>query len=245
MTNATRREGFPVGPRMLFFSRAGHNRLGSLERQPARKKGDPMNGFRIGIIFGVLVLTGAVAQTPPPTRVRGTITSLEGNVLSVKSRDGQDLKLDLAPNATFAYMKKMDLADIKPGTPLGTTAVKDKNGKLVARELHLFNPDRPIPGEGHRPWDTEPNSTMTNGAVTSMANAQVEAANGRELTLKYKDGEQHVLVPAGIPIVMAVDGDRSLLVPGAYAFVAVNTAADGKLTATRVQVSKDGVKPPQ
>jgi hypothetical protein len=204
-----------------------------------------MNSFRIGIIAASLVLASAAAQTPGPSRVRGTVTSLDGNVLSVKSREGHDLKIDLAPNATFAYMKKVDLADIKPGTALGTTAVKDKDGKLVARELHLFNPDKPIPNEGHRAWDLEPNSTMTNGSVTTMANAKVETTNGRVITVKYKDGEQEVLVPAGIPIVMAVDGDRSLVVPGAYAFIAVNAAADGKLTATRVQVSKDGVKPPQ
>jgi hypothetical protein len=204
-----------------------------------------MNGFRIGIIVSSLVLASAAAQTPGPSRVRGTVTSLDGNVLSVKSREGQDLKIELAPNATFAYMKKVDLADIKPGPPLGTTAVKDKDGKLVARELHLFNPDKPIPNEGHRAWDTEPNSTMTNGSVTHMASAKVAATNGRELTLKYKDGEQHVLVPAGIPIVMAVEGDRSLVKPGETAFIAVNAGADGKLTAMRVQVSKDGVKPPQ
>jgi hypothetical protein len=217
----------------------------SIDSSIQRKKEIVMNGFRIGIIVSSLVLASAAAQTPGPSRVRGTITSLDGNVLSVKSRDGKDLKIELAPNATFAYMKKVDLADIKPGTPLGTTAVKDKDGKLVARELHLFNPDKPIPNEGHRAWDTEPNSTMTNGAVTTMANAKVESTNGRELTLKYKDGEQHVLIPAGIPIVMAVEGDRSLVKPGETAFIAVTAGADGKLTAMRVQVSKDGVKPPQ
>jgi hypothetical protein len=204
-----------------------------------------MNFFRVGIILGSIVFASALAQTPPPSRVRGTIVSLDGNVLSVKSKDGQDVKMELAPNATFAYMKKMDFADIKPGTPLGTTAVKDKDGNLVARELHLFNPDKPIPSEGHRAWDTEPNSTMTNAKVTAMANAKVEATNGRVLTLTYKDGEQKVLVPEGIPVVMAVDGDRSLVKAGEYAFIAVNAAPDGKLTAMRVQVSKDGVKPPQ
>lgn len=204
-----------------------------------------MNMFRIGIIVGSLVLASAAAQTPGPSRVRGTITALDGNVLSVKSREGQDLKIELAPNATFAYMKKVDFADIKPGTPLGTTAVKDKDGNLVARELHLFNPDKPIPNEGHRAWDTEPNSTMTNAKVTSMASTKVQSTDGRVLTLTYKDGEQKVLVPAGIPIVMAVDGDRSLVKPGESAFIAVNAGADGKLTAMRVQVSKDGVKPPQ
>jgi hypothetical protein len=204
-----------------------------------------MNFFRIGIILGSAVFVSALAQTPAPSRVRGTITSLDGNVLTVKSKDGQDLKLELAPNATFAYMKKMDFADIKPGTPLGTTAVKDKDGNLVARELHLFNPDKPIPNEGHRAWDTEPNSTMTNAKVTSMASTKVASTSGRVLTLTYKDGEQKVIVPEGIPVVMAVDGDRSLVKPGEYAFILVNAAPDGKLMAARVQVSKDGVKPPQ
>src|SRR5450631_291944 len=164
----------------------GSGVIGSIDSSTQRQEEILMSAFRIGIILGSLVLASAAAQTPGPTRVRGTITSLDGNVLSVKSREGQDLKIELAPNATFAYMKKMDLADIKPGTPLGTSAVKGKDGKLVARELHLFNPDKPIPNEGHRPWDLEPNSTMTNGSVTTLANAKVETTNGRVITVKYK-----------------------------------------------------------
>jgi len=73
----------------------------------------------------------------------------------------------------------------------------------------------------------------------------VQSNNGHELTLKYKDGTQQVIVPGNIPIVMAVDGDRSLLVAGQYAVIAVTTEAGGKITATRVQITKDGVKPPQ
>jgi len=200
-----------------------------------------MNSFRIALLFGVFALASAAADAQTPARVRGTITGVDGNMLSVKSREGQDLKLELAPNATFAYMKKLSLADIKPGTALGTTAVKGPDGKLVARELHLFPAGRPIPNEGHRPWDLEPNSTMTNATV----NAMVQANNGHEITLKYKDGSQQIVVPGNIPIVMAVDGDRSLLVPRQYAFIAANVGADGKMTATRVQVTKDGVRPPQ
>ena len=197
--------------------------------------------FRIAALVGTILIASAAAQPPGPSRVRGTISAIDGNVLWVKSREGQDLKIDLAPNATFAYMKKADLADIKPGTPLGTTAVKGDDGKLVARELHVFNPDRPIPNEGHRPWDLEPESTMTNAIVT----ATVQANTGRELTLTYKGGEQRVLVPAGIPIVMAVESDRSVLVAGQYAYIAVTAGADGKLTATRLQLTRDGVRPPQ
>ncbi len=187
-------------------------------------------------------VASAVAQSPGPTRVRGTITAVEGNVLSVKSREGQDMKIEIAPNATYAYVKRMELADIKPGTPLGTTAV-EMDGKLVARELHLFTPGRPIPNEGHRPWDLEPNATMTNAAVSAMT--QVQASQGNELTLQYAGGEKKVLVPAGIPIVMAVESDRSVVIPGQYAYIAITPGVDGKLIATRLQVTKDGVRPPQ
>jgi hypothetical protein len=199
-----------------------------------------MNPIRIALLFAALALASA-ADAQTPGRVRGTITAIDGNMLSVKSREGQDLKIELAPNATFAYMKALKLSDIAPGTPLGTSAVKGPDGKIVARELHLFSKDRPIPNEGHRPWDLEPGSTMTNAMVTAM----VQSNNGHELTLKYKDGAQQVIVPGNIPIVMAVDGDRSLLVTGQYAVIAVTTDAGGKISATRVQITKDGVKPPQ
>jgi len=200
-----------------------------------------MSSFRIAVVFGALAIASVAADAQTPGRVRGTITAIDGNTLSVKSREGQDLKIELAPNATFAYMKALKLSDIAPGTPLGTSAVKGPDGKIVARELHLFAKDRPIPNEGHRPWDLEPGSTMTNAMVTAM----VQARNGHELTLKYKDGAQQVIVPDNIPIVMAVDGDRSLLVAGQYAVIAISTDAGGKMTATRVQITKDGVKPPQ
>ncbi len=200
-----------------------------------------MKKNRIALLFGALALIGTAATAQTPARVRGDITAIDGNTLSVKSREGKDLKIELDPKATFAYMKALRLADIKPGTPLGTSAVKGPDGKIIARELHLFSPDRPIPNEGHRPWDLEPGATMTNAMVTTV----VQGNDGRELTLKYKDGAQQVIVPANVPVVMAVDGDRSLLVPGQYAYIAVSVGADGKMTATRVQITKDGIRPPQ
>ena len=192
----------------------------------------------ISVLFALLAAS-ASAQTP--LRVRGTITAIDGNVLSVKSREGKDLRIEIAPDATYSYMKKLSLDDVKPGTPLGTSAVTGPDGKIVALELHLFPAGRPVPNEGHRPWDLEPNSTMTNGMVTAVA----VAGNGRELTLSYKDGAQRVVVPANIPIVTSQAGDRSLLVVGEYAFIAASVAADGKVTAQRLQVGKDGVRPPQ
>jgi hypothetical protein len=195
------------------------------------------------LALATFLATAAVAQTPVPgsIRVRGTITAIDGNVLSVKSREGKDLKMEIASDATYSYMKKLSLDDVKPGTPLGTAAVTGPDGKIVALELHLFPAGRPVPNEGHRPWDLQPNSTMTNGMVTAVA----VAGNGRELTLSYKDGAQRVVVPANIPIVTAQAGDRSLLVVGEYAFIAATVAPDGRITAQRLQVGKDGVRPPQ
>lgn len=200
-----------------------------------------MKKFPAALLSVALALAGAAALAQTFPRVRGTITAVDGNMLSVRSREGRDLKIEIAPDTAVTYMKKLSLADVKPGTPLGTSAVKGPDGRLVARELHLFPADRPVPNEGHRPWDLEPGSTMTNGRTTGV----VESKSGREITLSYKDGAQRVIVPENTPVVMSAKGDRSLLVPGVYAFIAVTSGADGKLTATRVQVTKDGVRPPQ
>jgi hypothetical protein len=200
-----------------------------------------MTRLRALLLSAAAMFAATVVDAQTQVRIRGTITAIDGEMLSVKSREGHDLKMTLAKDATFSYMKRLEIDDVKPGTPLGTAAVTGPDGKIVALELHLFPAGRPVPNEGHRPWDLRPNSTMTNGTVSAVA----VAGNGRELTLAYKDGSQRVVVPAGIPIVTAQQGDRSLLVAGEYAFIAASVAADGKITALRIQVSKDGVRPPQ
>ena len=106
-----------------------------------------------------LSLVAAVAFAQPNVRVRGTITGLNGDVLSVKSRDGKDLQVHLAPEAQIAVAKKTALADIKPGTYVGVTSVDGPDGRLVAKEVHLIPPQAPA---GHMPWDLLPGSKMTN-----------------------------------------------------------------------------------
>jgi hypothetical protein len=198
-----------------------------------------MNKLHIALVFGALALVSAVVDAQQTNiRVRGTITALDGDVLSVKSRDGKDLKLQLADTTTVAAAKAITLADLKPGDYVGSTSMKSADGTLVAREVHTIA--RTVP-EGHGPWDLEPGSMMTNATVGEIA----QAAKGRELTLKYKDGAQKILVPEGTPIGTTVPADRSFLVPGEYVFVATRVEADGKMTALRIQVSKNGVKPPQ
>jgi hypothetical protein len=193
------------------------------------------------LLCGALAFAVTAAEAQNPMRIRGTITAIDGNTLQVKTREGRDLKIEIDAKTTYAYPKLVKLADIKPGTPMGTTTVPGPDGKLIAREVHVFPADRPIPNEGHRPWDLEPNSNMTNAAVSAVA----QAGTGRELTLKYKDGSQIVVVPENTPVVMSVDGDRSLLKAGEYAYIQAGMNNDGKVIASRIQISKDGVKPPQ
>lgn len=194
----------------------------------------------VGIALFAVFTSVADAQT---TRfIRSTVTGLEGNVLSVKSRDGQDVKINLADSVGVTTTRAITMADIKPGDYVGAAARKRPDGTLVVLELQLFPAAlRGVVREGHFPWALEPGSTMTNAAVTAM----VQAAGGRELTLEYKGGSQKVLVPEGVPMFTTVPADRSLLVPGADVFMAAQASADGKISASRVRVNRGGVRPPQ
>jgi hypothetical protein len=182
----------------------------------------------------VLLSTAAFAQTN--VRVRGTITGLQGDVLSVKSREGKDLKLQLAPDAAVFTAKPATLAELN-GTYVGCTAKPGPDGRLVAMEVHSISPQVPA---GHIPWDLAPETTMTNANLTGVAKAQ----GGSEITLQYKDGMQKVIVPPGTPVVGFVQADRSALEAGETIFAGARQEADGRLLVQRVQVSKDGVRPP-
>jgi Domain of unknown function (DUF5666) len=196
-----------------------------------------MNPFRISLFCAALAIAGA-ADAQTAMRIRGTITAIDGSMLSVKSREGQDLKLEMADSTTVAVAKAIKFEDIKQGDLVGVTGMKRPDGSLAAVEVHYLPPNFPT---GHGPWDLLPNSTMTNANVEAM----VAATGKRELTLKYKDGTQTIVVPEGTPLVRAVPGSRSDLAVGEYVFIAAQAFPDGKMTALRIQVSKDGVKPPQ
>ena len=191
----------------------------------------------VGVALVAFFSTAAEAQT---TRfVRGTIAGLDGSVLSVKSRDGKDLKVNLADNAGVSTTRAITMADIKPGAYVGVTATKRPDGTLVALEVQLFPAAlRGVVREGHFPWALEPGSTMTNAAVSAV----VQSAGGRDMTLDYKGGSQKVLVPEGVPMFTTVPADRSLLVPGADVFMGVQVSADGKMSSSRVRVNKGGVR---
>lgn len=190
---------------------------------------------KLAIVALALVAGAAFAQSP--TRVRGTITAVDGDVLSVKSRDGRDLKIHLTPDAQVATTKSATMADFKPGSYVGVTSVKGPDGRLVARRVHALGPQVPA---GHMAWDSIPDSLMTNANLESSA----QVGGGNELTLKYKDGEQKIRVTPETQFFVFVPGSRADLKPGETIFTGARNEG-GKLVTQRISVSKDGVQPPQ
>ena len=174
-----------------------------------------------------------------PVTIRGTIVALEGSQLRVATASGAEVVTLIAP-LTVTGATRASLADIGPGTYLGTAARAQPDGSFRALEVHIFAESMRGTGEGHRPMEA-PGTTMTNASVDAL----VQRADGPLLTLKHKDGVTQVLVPPDAPIVRFGPGDQSLLVPGAsiVVFRAVR-AADGTVSASRLTVGVDGTRLP-
>jgi len=203
-----------------------------------------MKDSKLRVIIAVAALaavgmSGASAQQPQTVRIRGTIVKVDGNTVVVKPASGDDVTLTLTANAAIVGVVKASLADIKPGSFVGSAAMPQADGSQKALEVHIFAESQRGTGEGHRPY-TIPNSTMTNGTVGDL----VTATDGGTLTVKYKEGEKKIVVPPGVPIVRYEIGDRSELRPGVH-ITALNAVkkADGSIEAPRLNVGRDGLVP--
>jgi hypothetical protein len=183
----------------------------------------------------------AIAQQPPtPSRVRGTIEGVDGDVLSVKSRGGEDVKLHMTSDVHVVGITKISLSDIKVGSFIGTTTVPGPDGSQNAVEVHVFPEAMRGTGEGSRPYDLRPNSTMTNATVDQS----VVGNDGHTLLIKYKDGEKKVLMSAETPVVTYVPADKSDLKAGAKVIAFMKKLPDGSFETNRVSVGRDGLTPP-
>ncbi len=194
------------------------------------------------VVLGALtiVVSGNAALAQDTVRIRGAIESVDGSTYAIKSRDGADLKVALTDNAQIAAVVEASLADIKQGLFVGVTASPQADGSLSAVEVHIFPEAMRGTGEGHYSWDLRPQSTMTNANVDQV----VTAVDGQTLTLKYKNGETKIFVPADTPIVAYVKGDNNDLKPGAKVFIAAIKQPDGPLVGRAWRVGRDGVTPP-
>ena len=200
-----------------------------------------MTNLKYGVAGLALMLTVAAASAQEATRLRGTIEKVDGNTLSVKSREGANVTVKLKDNALVTGVTKAALSDIKQHSFIGITAMPQPDGTQKAIEVHIFPEARRGAGEGHRPWDLVPNSTMTNANVEQL----VTAVDGPMLTMKYKDGEKKISVPNNATIVQFVNGDKSDLKPGAKIFIAAGTKLpNGDVETAGVNVGKNGITPP-
>ena len=183
----------------------------------------------------------AIAQQPPsPTRVRGTIEGVEGDVLAVKSRGGEDFKLRMASDMRLVGIVKISLSDIKVGSFVGTTTVPGPDGSENAVEVHVFPEEMRGTGEGSRPFDLRPNATMTNATVAES----VAGNDGHTLLVKYKDGEKKVVVSPDTPVVTYVHAEKSDLKAGAKVIAFFKKLPDGAFEANRISVGLNGLTPP-
>ena len=195
---------------------------------------------RVVLASFVLALSCAGAAAQQSVRVSGAVESFDGHVLSVKSERLGDVKIDLADKTAVFGVSKATLADVKPGAYVGVGAMPQPDGSQRAIQVTVFAETQRGLGEGFRPWDARPNSTMTNGTVGET----VATVDGQVLTVKYKDGEKTIVVPPDAKILAYSVGDKSEFKPGAH--VAVLRAikkADGSLSADRVNVGRGGVVP--
>jgi hypothetical protein len=195
-----------------------------------------------GALIAMLALPAAAQNAPEgtPTRVRGTVEKLDGQNLTVKSRDGQQLTIALAPNFTVRYLVKKSLADVKSGDFVATTSTKGTDGKNHSVELRIFPEAMRGLGEGQYAWDLMPDSLMTNATVSGVTGAP----QGQTLKVNYKGNESEIIVDPDTPIFGYGTGDASLLKPGAAIFIVALKKPDGSLSTAGVTAEKEGVRPP-
>jgi hypothetical protein len=187
----------------------------------------------------VLLSCSAIAQTAP-VRLRGTVEKIDGQTLALKTNAGNSVTLKLADNYAVMGISKASVADIDTTKYIGTTTVGERDGALVALEVHIFPEAMRGTGDGHRDWDLRPNSKMTNAAVANVS----AMGKDRVMTVQYKGGEKKILVTDSTVVVSYAPTERSALKSGAAVFVVAEKQPDGSLTAARVNVGLNGQTPP-
>jgi hypothetical protein len=180
-------------------------------------------------------------QSPTPTRIRGTIESVDGKTMSIKTREGTDVKVNMTDDIGVIGIAKTTLSEIKKDSYIGVSGMPQPDGSQKAIAIHIFPEAMRGANEGFRPWDLRPNSTMTNATVAQT----VAGVDGQVIDVKYKDGEKKVVVTPDTAIVAFVNGEKSDIKPGAKVIIfGAKKLDDGSLETNRIGVGKDGIAPP-
>ena len=202
-----------------------------------------MASFRIALATAfALFAAPALAQNASIATSRATVQTIspDGSALKVRTRAGEDQTIRLDPKTRFLLVVPATLADVKSGTFIGVAALPGEGSELKAMEVHIFPEAMRGTGEGFRPFDLGPKSSMTNGNIS----ARVDAATGPKLTVTYKGGEQTIVVDPKTPIVSFEPGAKTDLKPGAAIIARGPKQEDGSIDAAFILVGKDGLVPP-
>jgi hypothetical protein len=172
-------------------------------------------------------------------RVRGTVETLNGDTLTIKTRDGADQAIALKSGWKIGGIKRASVDDIKPGDFVGVGSMPKGSGPNDAIQVMIFPAAMRGTGEGNRPWDAQPNTEMTNATVSNA----VKAVDGRTITLTYQGKEKTIAIPDGTQIVTLASAAKDDLKPGADVIVTAQKSADGSMSSAQVAVGLDGVSP--
>ncbi len=186
------------------------------------------------------LVTSAVAQQPQPVRIRGTIEKVDGNMLTIRAREGDEKMVKITDDVRVTGIAKIAMSEIKPGSYIGVSAMPKTDGSQQALAIHIFMESQRGTGEGFQPWDLKPGSSMTNATVAD----RVTGTGEETITVKYKGGEKIVNVTPDTPIVTFLPGEKAELKPGAKVIVFGATKTADGFEAGRVGVGRDGITPP-
>ncbi len=188
--------------------------------------------------FLVMVTATSVCAQQPQV-IRGTIDKIDGGIVSIKQTNGADVDVKLLDNAKVFGVQAATIADVKPNDFIGVGAMPQPDGSQKAIQVTIFAESQRGTGEGFRPWD-RPGSTMTNGTAENT----VASVNGQAVMVKYKGGEQKIVIDPDATIRKYVPGTKDELKPGARVSVfRPEKAPDGSLQTARINVGIGNMVP--
>jgi hypothetical protein len=210
--------------------------------------------FAVFLAVGALQLQAAIGDTAP-LRVHGVVKEFDGQYLTLTADSGKTMVFGLQPATRIVHSRMMTLADIRPGSFIGTTAIKGTDGTLHAQGIRVFPPASPGPGEGQYPLDSNPSRIVTNATVSAVTTGPIVGA----LSLTFHGaggvpdctghapaggggciGSAKLAIARGVPILALTTGDLSMLTHGAIVSAFVTSDAASLFTATSITVEKDG-----
>lgn len=199
----------------------------------------------------VLVLGEAdPAKAPEPDHIRGQIAKVEGSSITVRTRDGKMINIDLVDNVTtYISLTKGSFTDVDLGTYVGAVAVRLDEFSPIVRdslswlhkgfELRIIDEELRGIALGHRKWDLTEDSIMAHGWVDDI--------EIRVLSIKWGATDQEetdVEVPRNVPVLRMSLADRNVIKAGSHVFAGAQKSGDGKYVAGFIFVGKDGIVPP-